>query len=84
MEFQALPAIALFWGADDRIIPIEQGEALCTALDNCTLERFSGAGHFLHWEQPYALAESLLRYLDASAVPPARLRSTERTTVLAA
>lgn len=78
MEIQALPAIALFWGDDDRIIPIRQGEALCSVLDHCTLERFAHAGHFLHWEQPHALADSLLRYLDAPAVPPARFRNTQR------
>ncbi len=73
-EIRALPAIALFWGENDRIIPIRQGEALCSMLENCTLERFPGAGHFLHWERPQALAASLLRYLEAPNVPRARLR----------
>jgi pimeloyl-ACP methyl ester carboxylesterase len=72
-EIQVLPAMALFWGEHDRIIPIRQGEALCATLENCTLHRFAGAGHFLHWEQPRALAEALLRFLEAPVVPPARL-----------
>jgi pimeloyl-ACP methyl ester carboxylesterase len=84
MEVQSLPAIALFWGDDDRVIPIHQGEALCAALENCTLERFSGAGHFLHWERPHVLAASLLGYLDAPAVQAARFRSTERAAAPAA
>lgn len=79
-EISSLPAMGLFWGEEDRIIPIVQGEVLCSVLENCALERFRGAGHFLHWERPYALAQALIRYLDAPAVPPARLRSTESTT----
>jgi pimeloyl-ACP methyl ester carboxylesterase len=76
-EIQTLPAVALFWGENDRIIPVRHGEELCSILENCTLERFPGAGHFLHWEEAHALAESLLRYFDALSVPRARLRSTE-------
>jgi pimeloyl-ACP methyl ester carboxylesterase len=72
-EIQTLPAMALFWGEQDRIIPIRQGEALCASLENCTLQRFAGAGHFLHWEQPGVLAEALLRFLEAPVVLPARL-----------
>jgi pimeloyl-ACP methyl ester carboxylesterase len=73
-EIRALPAIALFWGENDRIIPIKHGEALCSTLENCTLERFPGAGHFLHWEQPQALAAAILRYLETPNIPRARLR----------
>ncbi len=72
-EIQELPAIALFWGEKDRIIPIRQGEELCALLENGTLTRFPGAGHFLHWEQAHELSVSLLAYFDAPAVPRARL-----------
>jgi len=72
-EVQELPAIALFWGEQDRIIPIRQGEELCSIVENCTLARFPGAGHFLHWERPRQLARELLAYLDAPSVPRARL-----------
>jgi len=75
-EIQTLPAMALFWGEKDRIIPIGQGEALCATLENCTLERFPGAGHFLHWERPRELAEALLRFVEAPVVLPARLGSS--------
>jgi pimeloyl-ACP methyl ester carboxylesterase len=74
-EIEALPAVRLFWGENDRIIPVRHGEGLCSILENCSLERFPGTGHFLHWEQSLALAESLLRYFDAPSVPRARLRS---------
>jgi len=76
-DVQALPAMALFWGENDRIIPIRHGEALCSVLENCTLERFRDAGHFLHWERPRELSDSLLRFLDAQSLPPARLRASE-------
>lgn len=77
-EVQTLPAVALFWGENDRIIPVRHGQELCAILENCTLERFPGAGHFLHWERTHALAESLLRYFDAPRVPRARLHSRAR------
>ena len=75
-EAQALPAIRLFWGEQDRIIPIQQGEALTAVLENCTLRRFPGAGHFLHWEQPRALGDALLEYLAAPNVAGAKLRGS--------
>jgi pimeloyl-ACP methyl ester carboxylesterase len=75
-DVRTLPAMALFWGEKDRIIPVRHGEELCDILENCTLERFPGAGHFLHWERPLALAESLQRYFEAPRVPRARLLSS--------
>jgi pimeloyl-ACP methyl ester carboxylesterase len=81
-EIQTLPAMALFWGEHDRIIPIQQGEELCATLENCTLQRFAGAGHFLHWERPRALAEALLRFLEAAVVLPARLGSASTLALI--
>ena len=75
-EITRLPAIALFWGEDDRIIPLRQAEQVRAALANCPLERFPGAGHFLHWERPHELARSLLAYFDAAEVPRAELKSS--------
>jgi pimeloyl-ACP methyl ester carboxylesterase len=68
-----LPAIALFWGESDRIIPIRQGEDLAASLENCALRRFPGAGHFLHWEQPRELGSALLEYLEAPNIARAKL-----------
>jgi pimeloyl-ACP methyl ester carboxylesterase len=73
-EIQTLPAMALFWGENDRIIPIRHGQEFCAMLDNCKLECFPGAGHFLHWERPGALAHALLEYIEAPNTAPARLR----------
>jgi len=74
-EVLPLPATRLFWGENDRIIPIRQGEELCSVLENCTLERFPGAGHYLHWQRPEELAVALLRYLAAPDVPRAVLKA---------
>lgn len=82
-DIKALPAIRLFWGENDRIIPIQQGEAMAARLENCTLRRFPGAGHFLHWEQPHELACELLSYLGAPNVAPAKLRSAQPRSGLA-
>jgi pimeloyl-ACP methyl ester carboxylesterase len=73
-DVPVLPPIALFWGENDRIIPLAQGEALLGVLDNCSLRRFAGAGHFLHWERPGELASALREYLRAPDVAGAKLR----------
>lgn len=78
-EIEALPAIALFWGENDRIIPIRHGEELSAFLENCTLERFPRAGHFLHWEQPHELARALRAFFDAPSVPRARVPDPQET-----
>ena len=72
-DARALPAIAVFWGDHDRIIPIAHAEAFCSSLSGCTLHRFSGAGHFLHWERPKELASALLDYLQQPHVPRATI-----------
>jgi pimeloyl-ACP methyl ester carboxylesterase len=72
-DAQALPAIALFWGDRDRIIPIAHAETLCSSIRGCTLHRFAGAGHFLHWERPEALAQALLDYLQRPDVARATI-----------
>jgi pimeloyl-ACP methyl ester carboxylesterase len=73
-EVAQLPSIALFWGERDRVIPIRHGEALCALLDNCSLWRLPGAGHFLHWQAPHELASAVLAYLDGPWLGPARFK----------
>lgn len=69
-EVPVLPSIALFWGEQDRVIPIQHGEALAARLDHCTLWRLPNAGHFLHWQAPEALAAAILAYLDLPSALP--------------
>jgi hypothetical protein len=73
-EVEQLPSIALFWGERDRVIPIRHGEALCALLENCTLWRLPGAGHFLHWQAPRELASAVLAYLDGPWLGPSRFK----------
>jgi pimeloyl-ACP methyl ester carboxylesterase len=73
-ELPLLPAMGLFWGERDRIIPIQQGEALAAALEHCSLRRFVGAGHFLHWERSAELSRALLEYFSAPDLRRARLK----------
>jgi pimeloyl-ACP methyl ester carboxylesterase len=67
-EVSQLPSIALFWGEDDWVIPLQHGRDLCALFDNCSFWQLPGAGHFLHWEAPRELAAALLEYLDAPAL----------------
>lgn len=64
-EVDELPAFALFWGEQDRVIPMRHGLELCEQLDNCSFWQLPGAGHFLQWEAPNELAAALHEYLDA-------------------
>ncbi len=80
-DIETLPAIALFWGERDRVIPIRHGEALCDLLDNCSLWRLPDAGHFLHWQAPEALARAVLAYLDAPEAKPSRLKTKAKSAL---
>lgn len=73
-EVEQLPAMALFWGEDDRVIPLQHGRALCAQFDNCSFWQLPGAGHFLHWEAPRQLAAALREYLDAPGLERTRMR----------
>jgi pimeloyl-ACP methyl ester carboxylesterase len=42
---EELPPMRVFWGADDRTIPMTHGERLAGALENCELVSFPACGH---------------------------------------
>jgi pimeloyl-ACP methyl ester carboxylesterase len=73
-QVQQLPAIGLFWGERDDVIPVDHGKALCSMLDNCSLWQLPGAGHFLHWQAPKLLASAVLSFLDRPDLQPSLLR----------
>jgi pimeloyl-ACP methyl ester carboxylesterase len=75
-EVAQLPSMALFWGELDRVLPIHHGETLVAGLENCSLWRIAGAGHFLHWQAPEALARALLQYLDDEVLATPRFRAS--------
>ena len=59
-----LPAIALFWGAEDPIIPVHHGTGLLDRFTGVTLTTYSGCGHFLQLERPGAFARDLGAFLS--------------------
>ncbi len=69
-----LPAIALFWGERDPIIPIEHGVEMAALLEHAPLTRFASCGHWPHQEQPQAFTEALVRFLGAPWAGRTRLR----------
>jgi pimeloyl-ACP methyl ester carboxylesterase len=73
-ELGPLPAIAVFWGERDTIIPSSHAESLADSLDNVRLRLFEGCGHYPHHEQPDALVGAVLDFLDDPTVARARLR----------
>jgi pimeloyl-ACP methyl ester carboxylesterase len=71
MHSPALPAVLggvttpvlVVWGAEDRIIPVECGQAFVDAMPNARLQVLEGCGHWPHFEQPEALAKSVLDFI---------------------
>jgi pimeloyl-ACP methyl ester carboxylesterase len=74
-ELGPLPAIAVFWGERDTIIPPSHAQALADSLDNVRVKLFRGCGHYPHHEQPDALVGAVLDFLDDPTVARARLRA---------
>jgi pimeloyl-ACP methyl ester carboxylesterase len=72
-ELGALPAIGVFWGKRDTIIPSSHARALADSLDNVRVKLFD-CGHYPHHDEPDALATAVRDFLDDPSVAPARLR----------
>lgn len=56
------------WGAEDRVTPLSQGEAIAARLNSDRLEVIHGAGHMPLWERPAAVHSAIapfLKKLDA-------------------
>ncbi len=79
-EVPSLPPIALFWGEQDPLIPIEHGISAAAHLDGVTLTRFPGVAHFPHRQVPARFAASLEEFLSAPDLPAAHLRRQGWTT----
>jgi pimeloyl-ACP methyl ester carboxylesterase len=63
-EAARLPPIKLFWGDRDTITPYADAVSFAAAVQHVSFEAFEGCGHFLHQEQPAALALRLREFLD--------------------
>jgi pimeloyl-ACP methyl ester carboxylesterase len=77
-EVATLPPIALYWGARDKLIPFAHAKAFAESVDGVVFGAFENANHYLHHEQPEAIAHAVRAFLDDPNAAPARLRSKAR------
>ena len=63
-ELPVLPPVGLFWGDQDRVIPIAHAVEAAALLDGAVLTRFTACGHSPHWEQPERFVRALEEFLD--------------------
>ena len=73
-ELTTLPAIAVFWGDRDTIIPHEHANMLRRSVDGVRLTLFPNCGHYPHEQQPDAFLAALRAFIDDPLCPVARLR----------
>jgi pimeloyl-ACP methyl ester carboxylesterase/mannose-6-phosphate isomerase-like protein (cupin superfamily) len=69
-----MPAVAVpvlvVWGAADRIIPVEHGEAYAAAIPGAEFQVISDAGHLPQLETPDKLLQMVWDFATAPAGPP--------------
>ena len=75
-EIGELPPTALFWGDKDLIIPSSHGTDTMGYLENVTMTRFEGCGHFPHRESPLEFTRALESFIDAPSWRPAVMSSS--------
>jgi pimeloyl-ACP methyl ester carboxylesterase len=56
-----VPALVL-WGAADRVVHADYGEAYAAAIPGARYETIAGAGHFPHLEKPAELARRVVEF----------------------
>ena len=76
-----LPPIAMFWGANDRVIPADHGRLALDLFRGATLEVFPGCGHYPHLEEPARLAAAVLAFLGDARRRPVHLALPGRAAV---
>jgi pimeloyl-ACP methyl ester carboxylesterase len=76
-EVHDLPPIAIFWGEEDALIPIQHGVDAASLMEGVTLARFAGCGHFPHRQEPELFVAALEAFLDAEEHPGARLHERD-------
>lgn len=94
-EVRAFPPIAVLWGEQDRLIPIEHGRRFVERMNGAVFRPFAGCGHYLHRDRPAEFVRVVRTFLDSlvaaqvtlrpmpevRAALPARLRRALRTVV---
>ena len=59
------PALLLIYGEHDVVAPPENGERIQSQVPEAELLLIPDAGHFLHVEQPAAVSDAILEFLEA-------------------
>ena len=54
------------WGERDGVVPVAHGHVYQTEIVDAALTVLPSCGHLPHGEQPEALADAVLKYLDRS------------------
>jgi pimeloyl-ACP methyl ester carboxylesterase len=73
-EVQQLPAMAVFWGERDRMIPAKHARELAKWTDGVVVKTFPDCSHYLHHDRPDLFASELRDFLDQHDLPRARFR----------
>jgi pimeloyl-ACP methyl ester carboxylesterase len=73
-DLPRLPAIGLFWGDRDPIIPVSHARTMKDSIDGVRLTVFERCGHHPHHSHADAFVAALLHFLDDPTVCPATLR----------
>lgn len=72
-EIEEMPPMAIFWGADDPIIPPSHGEELSARAEGVALTVYPVCGHFPHLDLPQTLSDDLTAWLLDPTVEGASL-----------
>lgn len=59
-----VPALVV-WGMDDPVLPAHLLEGMERSIDDLTVEKLEGVGHFVPEEDPDRLADAIERFVDA-------------------
>lgn len=82
-ELPALPAMAVFWGVHDNVIPISHARDLARRVEGVRVVEFEGSGHYPHYDEIDAFERAMRGFLDAAHVPPARWATSPAADALA-
>jgi pimeloyl-ACP methyl ester carboxylesterase len=58
----AMP-MAIMWGADDQVLPVEHAEVVASLAPDARVEIFEDSGHFPHKDDPERFIEFLLSFI---------------------
>lgn len=72
-EVRDMPAVALFWGSRDPIIPVRHGRRAARRAENVTLTEYPTCGHYPQLDAAGPFARDLLAFLDDPDRPRACL-----------